>query len=86
MPYTKKDALQQHRAICGNCLRAPQFSTMAQLQAAHEAQFNCVCGGEFCACPGCLDSLIKLENGARGNVDGIGCYVHSWTAQDGVNN
>lgn len=73
------------RALCQDCLRAPTFSSIAELDAAHQEQLTCPCGGAYCACGSCLQTLEALEAGKRSAKEcGLQHDITDWTAEGGV--
>lgn len=60
-----------HQALCQDCLRAPAFTSADDLEKAHAGETNCTCGGDLCACDGCLETIRRLAAGQRGQIEGI---------------
>lgn len=71
-PYTK--------VLCGDCLCVRDYT-----DARHEGDEPCVCGGEFCGCEYCTDTINALQAGKR-KAREIGCKhdIGHWTAAEGT--
>ena len=65
--------------LCGDCLRVSAYS-----DAKHGGELLCDCGGEFCGCEDCVETIRALANGAR-RAEEIGCKhdLNSWSPDTG---
>ena len=70
------------KVLCQDCLRVRDYT-----EARHEGEESCECGGDFCACEFCTESINALFAGKRKAKD-IGCYndIEEWNEKDGKNN
>lgn len=68
------------KVLCGDCLRVREFS-----ESRHKGEELCECGGEFCGCEECTDTINALLDGKRKAAE-IGCQtdVAVWSANKGI--
>ncbi|MCI5157111.1 MAG: hypothetical protein D3906_01480 [Candidatus Electrothrix sp. AUS1_2] len=66
--------------LCGNCLRVMPFTL-----ARHHGDELCQCGGEFCGCAECNETITQLSSGVR-NASDLGTYtdIGSWSPEFGI--
>lgn len=71
---------QREKVLCQDCLRVEDFT-----QAKHVTESSCVCGGDMCGCPSCMDTVNKLNAGYRKAKD-IGCQIDVtlWSEKNGL--
>ncbi len=73
VPYVESE----QEMLCQDCLRVRPFT-----QAGHEGESRCVCGGEFCGCPACVEDIAVLRTGALA-TDRVQA-VRSWSPEHGA--
>ncbi|MGL5343469.1 MAG: hypothetical protein ACRC9O_02220 [Plesiomonas sp.] len=67
--------------LCQDCLRVRPYSA-----AGHAGDEHCECGGDFCGCESCLETISGLRAGKRlaSELD-LRSDVKSWDAILGCN-
>jgi len=70
---------RHEKVLCGDCLKVKDFS-----EKRHSGEELCECGGEFCGCSQCMDTVNALLAGKR-KAHEIGCKkdVGSWSEEKG---
>lgn len=77
MNYHKKVPI---RCLCQNCLRVVQYT-----DRRHVGEDLCICGGEFCGCSDCNNTIILLEHGFRDADDlGLQTEIGDWNPITGI--
>lgn len=73
------DYKQYEKVLCQDCLRVEDFTPEKD-----NFEVSCVCGGDFCGCGSCMESVNKLNAGYRKAQD-IGCQndVGLWSEKNG---
>ena len=69
------------KVLCQDCLCLRSFS-----QRRHEGLDRCGnCGGEFCGCPSCQDTIRLLNAGCLdSDALGLTCDIESWNKKRGI--
>lgn len=71
---------EYEKVLCQDCLRVRDYT-----HERHNEIELCQCGGQFCGCPSCVDTINALISGKR-KADEVGCTrdLNSWNEQDGI--
>ncbi|MGF1717857.1 hypothetical protein L4D08_23635 [Photobacterium chitinilyticum] len=65
--------------LCQNCLKLKPFT-----DDRHNSEEQCECGGDFCGCLYCQETIEGLLAGeTKAEVLGTKCDVNGWTAEGG---
>ncbi|MGF1761022.1 hypothetical protein L4D76_24480 [Photobacterium sagamiensis] len=65
--------------LCQDCLKQKPYT-----DARHNSEEQCECGGDFCGCLCCIETLDKLKAGeTKAEILGTKRDVHGWTAEGG---
>ncbi len=70
------------KVLCQDCLRVEAFTP-----ERHQGTELCDCGGEYCGCHACEETIKKLEQGERqSGALGLraGVCVIEWTSAEGA--
>ncbi|WGH28514.1 hypothetical protein 13VV501A_gene0017 [Vibrio phage 13VV501A] len=72
------------RVLCQDCLRDESFT-----EAKHEGDILCECGGEFCGCTSCMNTLNALhrkdfERAANSGLRITKAAFTSWNPTTGI--
>lgn len=68
-----------NQVLCQDCLRVKPYS-----DARHMNVERCVCGGDFCGCAACNDTILGLVIGVRSSeVLGVRGPIREWTPNEG---
>ncbi|MGL5267594.1 MAG: hypothetical protein ACRC9E_15465 [Plesiomonas shigelloides] len=66
--------------LCQDCLRVRAYTV-----ARHNTDEQCQCGGDFCGCESCAETISGLRAGKRlASELGLRSDVESWNAHDGI--
>ena len=65
--------------LCQNCLRVREYTL-----AKHTGEEPCECGGDFCGCDACINTINSLVAGKR-KAHEVNCEddIAAWNPQDG---
>tara|TARA_R110001599_G_scaffold343441_1_gene566043 strand:- start:1707 stop:1949 length:243 start_codon:yes stop_codon:yes gene_type:complete len=70
----------REKVLCQDCLKVKDFS-----QRRHNSEEPCECGGDFCGCESCIETINDLVAGKRSAEElGTQCDIEHWTEQDGI--
>ena len=68
------------KVLCQDCLKVKGFSI-----ERHNGEERCECGGDFCGCESCIETIKGLMAGKRSADElGIQCDIEHWNEQNGI--
>ncbi len=68
------------KVLCQDCLKVKDFT-----DERHNGEEACECGGDFCGCEGCIETINDLLAGKRSAEElDTQCDIEHWTEQDGI--
>jgi len=72
--------IMNREMLCQDCLRVLPFD-----QAGHDEDYFCRCGGQWCGCKGCQETIARLRAGEwRGSMLGLTVDLRDWSEKDGA--